>query len=170
MGMTPTRRTVLLLAATLATAPTPTAYTADRHAADGYDTLRHRWLTIALGAGYDPAAEPYATRLRETGDLAHAFRAAMAPTAGSLWPGHPFDPPAGITQSYSRLWTMAQAYAQPGTGSTGDTALLADVLRGLDHLTATVYNPTTTRYGNWWEWQIGSPASCWTSSPPCTTS
>ena len=81
----------------------------------------------------------------------------MAPTARSLWPGHPFDPPAGITQSYSRLWTMAQAYAQPGTGSTGDTALLADVLRGLDHLTATVYNPTTTRYGNWWEWQIGSP-------------
>ncbi|MFM9699444.1 polysaccharide lyase 8 family protein [Streptomyces europaeiscabiei] len=152
--MAPTRRTVLLLAATLAatTAPTPTAY-----AADAYDTLRRRWLTIALGAGYDPAVEPYATRLRETGDLAHAFRAAMAPTAGSLWPGHPFDPPAGITQSYSRLWTMAQAYAQPGTGSTGDAALLADVLRGLDHLTASVYNPSTTRYGNWWEWQIGSP-------------
>ncbi|MDX3587820.1 polysaccharide lyase 8 family protein [Streptomyces europaeiscabiei] len=156
MGMAPTRRTVLLLAATLAATttltPTPTAY-----ATDAYDTLRRRWLTIALGAGYDPAVEPYATRLRETGDLAHAFRAAMAPTAGSLWPGHPFDPPAGITQSYGRLWTMAQAYAQPGTGSTGDAALLADVLRGLDHLTATVYNPSTTRYGNWWEWQIGSP-------------
>ncbi|MDX3846222.1 polysaccharide lyase 8 family protein [Streptomyces europaeiscabiei] len=154
MGMAPTRRTVLLLAATLAatTAPAPTAY-----AADAYDTLRRRWLTIALGAGYDPAVEPYATRLRETGDLAHAFRAAMAPTTGSLWPGHPFDPPAGITQSYSRLWTMAQAYAQPGTGSTGDAALLADVLRGLDHLAASVYNPSTTRYGNWWEWQIGSP-------------
>ncbi|MDX2762514.1 polysaccharide lyase 8 family protein [Streptomyces europaeiscabiei] len=154
MGMAPTRRTVLLLAATLAatTAPAPTAY-----AADAYDTLRRRWLTIALGAGYDPAVEPYATRLRETGDLAHAFRAAMAPTTGSLWPGHPFDPPAGITQSYSRLWTMAQAYAQPGTGLTGDAALLADVLRGLDHLAASVYNPSTTRYGNWWEWQIGSP-------------
>ncbi|HSX96675.1 MAG TPA: polysaccharide lyase 8 family protein, partial [Streptomyces sp.] len=158
MGMTPTRRTVLLLAATLAAAPTPTAYAADRSAADDeYDTLRRRWLTIALGAGYDPAAEPYAARLRETGDLAHAFRVAMAPGPDSLWPGHRFDPPAGITQSYSRLWTMAQAYAQPGTGRTGDAALLSDVLRGLDHLTATVYNPSTTRYGNWWEWQIGSP-------------
>ncbi|MER6161873.1 polysaccharide lyase 8 family protein [Streptomyces sp. NPDC001868] len=158
MGMTPTRRTVLLLAATLAaTATTPTAYPAAAAADDEYDTLRRRWLTLALGTGYDPAAEPYATRLRETGDLAHAFRAAMAPTAGSLWPGHPFDPPAGITQSYSRLWAMARAYAQPGTGSTGDTALLADILRGLDHLTATVYHPSTTRYGNWWEWQIGSP-------------
>ncbi|MEH0636565.1 polysaccharide lyase 8 family protein [Streptomyces bottropensis] len=159
MGMTPTRRNVLLLAATLAAAPTPTAYAADRSAADDdeYDTLRRRWLAIALGAGYDPTAEPYATRLRETGDLAHAFRAAMAPTADSLWPGHRFDPPEGITQSYSRLWTMAQAYAQPGTGSTGDAGLLADILRGLDHLTATVYHPSTTRYGNWWEWQIGSP-------------
>ncbi|MCQ4204975.1 polysaccharide lyase 8 family protein, partial [Streptomyces coelicoflavus] len=54
-------------------------------------------------------------------------------------------------------WTMTEAYVQEGTGSTGDPALLADILRGLDHLSATVYNPATTRYGNWWEWQIGSP-------------
>ncbi|MGC0385301.1 hyaluronate lyase [Streptomyces sp. SAI-129] len=52
---------------------------------------------------------------------------------------------------------MTEAYAQEGTGSTGDPDLLADILRGLDHLSATVYNPATTRYGNWWEWQIGSP-------------
>ncbi|WP_138894015.1 polysaccharide lyase 8 family protein, partial [Streptomyces chryseus] len=42
-------------------------------------------------------------------------------------------------------------------GLTADAGLLADVLRGLDHLSARVYNPSTTRYGNWWEWQIGSP-------------
>ncbi|MFJ9727636.1 polysaccharide lyase 8 family protein [Streptomyces sp. NPDC101209] len=151
--MRPTRRAVLLAAALLAaTAPPARATTSDP-----YETLRLRWLDLALGTGYDPAAEPYASRLARTGGLARAFRAAMAPTPTSLWPGHPYDPPAGITQSYSRLWTMTQAYVQPGTGSTGDPALLADVLRGLDHLSATVYNPTTTRYGNWWEWQIGSP-------------
>lgn len=124
---------------------------------DPYDTLRRRWLDIALGTGYDPAAEPYASRLAETGARARAFQATMAPTPTSLWPGHPFDPPAGITFGYGRLWTMTQAYVQQGTGSTGDKALLATVLRGLDHLSTTVYNPTTTRYGNWWEWQIGSP-------------
>ncbi|MFE6623029.1 polysaccharide lyase 8 family protein [Streptomyces sp. NPDC057740] len=150
-GLTrPTRRAVLLAAALLAT----TATTAP---ADAYDTLRLRWLDIALGSGYDPAAEPYATRLAETGTLARGFRTTMAPTPTSLWPGHPYDPPAGITQSYGRLWTMTQAYVQPGTGSTADPALLADILRGLDHLSATVYHPGTTRYGNWWEWQIGSP-------------
>ncbi|MFI1442767.1 polysaccharide lyase 8 family protein [Streptomyces fructofermentans] len=124
---------------------------------DAYDTLRLRWLEIALGSGYDPAAEPYAARLAGTGGLARALRRSMAPAAGSLWPGHPYDPPAGITQSYGRLWTMAQAYVQEGTGSTGDEGLLADVLRGLDHLSEGVYNPSTTRYGNWWEWQIGAP-------------
>ncbi|WP_217215062.1 polysaccharide lyase 8 family protein [Streptomyces sp. AC550_RSS872] len=153
-GLTrPTRRAVLLAAALLVTA-TPAARAAS---ADAYDALRLRWLDIALGTGYDPAAEPYAARLAETGTLARGLRATMTPTPTSLWPGHPYDPPAGITQSYSRLWTMTQAYVQQGTGSTADPALLADVLRGLDHLSATVYNPSTTRYGNWWEWQIGSP-------------
>ncbi len=153
----PTRRAVLLaaaLAATATAAPGLPAHAADD---DPYDTLRRRWLTLALGTGYDPAAEPYASRLRETGGLAREYRAAMAPTPTSLWPGLPFDPPAGITRSYSRLWTMTQAYVQEGTGLTADAGLLADVLRGLDHLSATVYNPGTTRYGNWWEWQIGSP-------------
>ncbi|MFL4907257.1 polysaccharide lyase 8 family protein [Streptomyces sp. MMS24-I2-30] len=175
--ITPTRRTFLagaLAAAATATGspaaagpggvpvpgpaadPDGRAYGA-RDADDAYDGLRRRWLDIALGTGYDPAAEPYASRLAATGERARAFRAGLAPTPTSLWPDHPFDPPAGITQSYSRLWTMAQAYVQDGTGSTGDTGLLTDVLRGLDHLSGTVYSPATTRYGNWWEWQIGSP-------------
>jgi hyaluronate lyase len=154
----PTRRAVLaatLLAATLT--PAPGTAQAAEPAPDPYAPLRRRWLDIALGTAYDPAVEPYASRLAETGTLARAFQATMAPTPTSLWPGYPYDPPAGITQSYGRLWTMAQAYVQPGTGSTGDPALLADTLRGLDHLSVTVYNPATTRYGNWWEWQIGSP-------------
>ncbi|MGD1220324.1 polysaccharide lyase 8 family protein [Streptomyces krungchingensis] len=152
--MTASRRTFLLAAALVAAAAPPAgAASAD----DEYALLRRRWLGIALGTGYDPTAEPYASRLRRTGELARGFARSMAPTAESLWPDHPFDPPAGITASYSRLWTMTQAYLQEGTGSAGDENLLADVIRGLDHLSATVYNPSTTRYGNWWEWQIGSP-------------
>ncbi|MEV6948501.1 polysaccharide lyase 8 family protein [Streptomyces sp. NPDC051172] len=151
--MGPTRRTVLLAAALLATAAPP----ARAAVPDPYAALRRRWLDLALGTGYDPTAEPYASRLAETGELARAARTTMAPTPTSLWPGCPYDPPSGITQSYGRLWTMTQAYVQQGTGSTGDPALLAAVLRGLDHLSATIYNPSTTRYGNWWEWQIGSP-------------
>ncbi|WP_107121790.1 polysaccharide lyase 8 family protein [Streptomyces yokosukanensis] len=125
--------------------------------ADPYGILRRRWLRIALGSGYDPDAEPYASRLHRLGTRARDFAAAMAPAADSLWPGHAFDPPSGITFSYDRLWTMAQACVQPGTGVTADPGLLAAVLRGLDHLSATVYTPSTSPYGNWWEWRIGSP-------------
>ncbi|MGW6528815.1 polysaccharide lyase 8 family protein [Streptomyces venezuelae] len=165
--MTPTRRTFLAAtafsaaAAATSTATTPsaaaTSSAAISAADDEFAALRARWLEISLGTGYDPATEPYASRLKETGDLARTFRAAMAPAAKSLWPDAPFDPPAGITLSHSRLWTMTQAYVCEGTGSTGDAGLLADILRGLDHVAATVYNASTTRYGNWWEWQIGSP-------------
>jgi hyaluronate lyase len=147
----PTRRALLAAALVPARAPGARAH------GDPYDTLRRRWLGITLGAGYDPAAEPYASRLAQLGAMARDFADHMSPAPGSLWPGHPFDPPSGITFSYQRLWTMAQACTQPGTGTTGDPALLAAVLRGLDHLSTTVYNPSTSRYGNWWEWQIGSP-------------
>ncbi|MFJ4922591.1 polysaccharide lyase family 8 super-sandwich domain-containing protein [Streptomyces sp. NPDC088725] len=124
---------------------------------DPFQELRLRWVDSRLGAGYDPAAEPYASRLAETGRLATRFQRSMAPAGTSLWPDCPFDPPAGITQSCTRLWTMTQAYAQPGTGVTGDPALLAALVRGLDHLSATVLAPAATPYGNWWEWQIGTP-------------
>ncbi|MFF5441840.1 polysaccharide lyase 8 family protein [Streptomyces achromogenes] len=147
-------RRALLLAAALAATP---GWSARAAGPDPYETLRGRWLGIALGTGYDPAAEPYASRLAQLGQRAREFQAAMLPGPATLWPGHPFDPPSGITFSYNRLWTMTQAYVQTGTGVTGDSGLLTDVLRGLDHLSATVYNPATTRYGNWWEWQIGSP-------------
>ncbi|MFF4983271.1 polysaccharide lyase 8 family protein [Streptomyces sp. NPDC001046] len=158
----PTRRALLLAAAALAAtagAPpaAPSAASIRDGAGDPYDTLRRRWLDLSLGSGYDPAGEPYASRLARTGALARELSGTMSPAAGSLWPGHPLDPPSGITFSYGRLWTMTQAWLQPGTGSTGDPDLLAGVLRGLDHLSATVYHPATTPYGNWWEWQIGSP-------------
>ncbi|MEV4742441.1 polysaccharide lyase 8 family protein [Streptomyces sp. NPDC049555] len=124
---------------------------------DPFAVLRRRWTALTLGTGFDPAAAPYAGALRRIGALAATHRATMRPAPGALWPDAPFDPPAGITTSYARLLTMAQAYVQPATGLTGDPALLADVLAGLDHVGERVYHPGTTRYGNWWEWQIGSP-------------
>ncbi|MEW1545501.1 polysaccharide lyase 8 family protein [Streptomyces tsukubensis] len=124
---------------------------------DPYELLRHRWLEIGLGSGYDPAAEPYASRIAETTRLAAAHRAALAPGPGSLWPDLPLlppAPPAHITRSFARLWTMAQAY----TYGTGDgPGLLADTVHGLGRLTALAYHPGTEPRGNWWEWRIGSP-------------
>ncbi|MGW2558652.1 polysaccharide lyase 8 family protein [Streptomyces sp. NPDC001514] len=138
-------------------------------AADAYDSLRATWRDLILGTGFSPTAEPFRTRLAELGAAATGRRDSMAPTSGSLWPDLVFADPepdtdqesfgysARIVDSYARLRTMAEAYVRQGTGLTGNAALAADVLTGLDHLYAQVYNENRTRYGNWWSWQIGAP-------------
>ncbi|HEV7625839.1 MAG TPA: polysaccharide lyase 8 family protein, partial [Streptomyces sp.] len=160
------RRTFLAASAasaalTLATSGTASALTGHgpgrARAEDDFAALRQRWLDLMLGTGFDAGAEPYASRLTETGRQAAELKAQMQPTDNSLFPDYPFDPPSGITQSYQRLATMAEGWVQPGTGSTGDADLLEAVLNGLAHVHERVYHEGTERYGNWWEWQIGSP-------------
>ncbi|MGW0122092.1 polysaccharide lyase 8 family protein [Streptomyces sp. NPDC003327] len=134
-----------------------------------FAALRATWRDLLLGTGFSPTAEPFRTLLADLGTAARTHLATMAPADGSLWPDAVWRDPepdtdaesygfsAMMNESYNRLGTLAQAWAQPGTGLTGDPTVLRAVLTGLDHLHARVYNETTTRYGNWWNWQIGSP-------------
>lgn len=125
---------------------------------DEYDTLREKWRDLILGTGFDPTVEPYQSKLGKLGEDAQGFWSSMAPVSGSLWPDLPYgSASSAVTGSYNRLRTMAHAYAQPETGLTDDPDLLADVVTGLDHLYAEIYNESTTSFGNWWDWQIGSP-------------
>ncbi|MCT9088545.1 polysaccharide lyase 8 family protein [Streptomyces sp. ASQP_92] len=138
-------------------------------AADAYDTLRARWRTLILGAGVDPAVEPFTSRLADLGASAASLRATMAPASGSLWPDAVYADPepdtdqesfgysARLNDSCTRLRTMAEAYSWPGTGLTGDGALAAAIATGLDHLHADVYNENRAAYGNWYNWRIGAP-------------
>ncbi|MFE5632937.1 polysaccharide lyase 8 family protein [Streptomyces sp. NPDC056543] len=134
-----------------------------------YDALRGKWRDLILGTGFSPTAEPYRTILGGLGTTTAGYRATMAPASGSLWPGRSWADPepdldaesyafsAVMNDSYNRLRIMAEAYSQPGTGLTGDAGLRDAVIAGLDHLYAEVYNETTARYGNWYNWQIGAP-------------
>ncbi len=138
-------------------------------APDEFGALRAKWRTLILGEGFEPTAEPFASRLAALGGTARQYLASMSPTAGALWPDLPYADPdpdtdpesyvysGNMSTSYTRLSTLAQAYAQPGTGLTGDARLRDAVLAGLDHLHDDVYNAGQARYGNWWSWQIGAP-------------
>lgn len=129
-------------------------------AADDYETLRARWLTQLTGSGFDATAAPYADALATLGRQAAAFRQAMAPGAGGLWPDLALGSVSNhITQSYVRLKTLALAYVQPGTGLTGDAALAQQITDGLDRVGAQAYTAATATYDNWWDWQIGAPES-----------
>ncbi|MER6028915.1 polysaccharide lyase 8 family protein [Streptomyces sp. NPDC001851] len=138
-------------------------------APDAFAALRARWRTLILGEGFSALAEPFRSRLTDLGTTASRYRAAMAPTTGSLWPDLVYadpDPDTGpesvgrsgnMNTSYTRLSTLAQAYCLPGTGLTGDTDLRDALRTGLDHLHDDVYNAGRTWYGNWYSWQIGAP-------------
>ncbi|MEW2167686.1 polysaccharide lyase 8 family protein [Streptomyces sp. NPDC007084] len=142
---------------------------ADVQAADEFAALRAKWRTLILGEGFSPTAEPFKSRLTDLGTTASGLRSTMAPATGSLWPDLVYADPdpdtdaesygfsANMNASYTRLATLAQAYSQQGTGLTGDSGLRDTILTGLDHLHDEVYNATQTRYGNWYNWQIGAP-------------
>lgn len=128
--------------------------------ADTYDSMRGRWFQLLTGTGFDPTSAPFSGALASLGSTASRYQSTMAPASSSLWP----DLPAGsvsanVTSSYSRLKTMALAYAQPNTGLTGSASLASAVTTGLDWMQAQAYAPTTIPYNNWWDWQIGAPQS-----------
>ncbi|GHH43350.1 polysaccharide lyase 8 family protein [Streptomyces candidus] len=164
------RRALLrAIAAAALAAPFTGLAAAPAAASDAYDALRLTWRGLILGTGFDPAAEPFAGKLTALGSTAADLRTSMAPAPGSLWPDLVFADPEPDTDaasyaysgalgiSYTRLRTMAEAYAQPGTGLTGDPALAARILTGVDHLRDEAFAAGRTRYGNWYNWQIGIP-------------
>lgn len=86
-----TRRTLLCTTGTAAAAGTLLPATA-AHAADEYDTLRARWLTMINGSGYDPAAEPFRTALAWLAADAAAYRSTMSPADTPIWPTYRWAP------------------------------------------------------------------------------
>ncbi|RDA93434.1 hypothetical protein CP533_2635 [Ophiocordyceps camponoti-saundersi (nom. inval.)] len=127
---------------------------------DRFDRLRQRWSDMVLGIDLRADHEPFKSRLASLGERATRYRDEFSPACGKLWPDLPYanEPSSRVTQSFRRLSTMAQAWAQPGTGLTSDPQLLYIILRGIDQLLNEVYNECQEPYGNWWNWEIGVPA------------
>jgi hyaluronate lyase len=128
--------------------------------ADEYDTLRLKWRDIIVGTGYNTADPDVASRLASINSSANSNWAWMTKTAGRVFLWSDLDSTtdsADISTSYSRLRTMALAYATPGCALQGNATMLADLISALDWMHANRYGSTTTQYGNWWDWEIGSP-------------
>jgi hyaluronate lyase len=137
------------------------------HADDAFDALRARWQTKLVGApDLDRAAPEVRTRLADRSNAAQAWLAALhrAPDATLLWDDiadfanpKPLLASAAVTSNADRLRQMALAYATPGSPSYGDARLAEGVTAGLDWFVRTLYRAGRPAYGNWWDWQIGTP-------------
>jgi hyaluronate lyase len=136
--------------------------------ADEFDNLRAKWVVNLVGDPTDPAynaADPHViNRIIAITDKAQAQWTPMVKTGGNarahLWPDLTGTTSSSVvTNNYSRLRTMALAYATAGSTLHNNTALRADIIGGLDWVHANKYNPSIQAFGNWYDFQIGAPTN-----------
>ncbi len=141
--------------------------------ADEYDDLRLRWVEVLTGGSTFDAGDPDFAAALDDLDLlvvsngvsrdtvnGTAFwdKLNTSPSRTFLWSDLASTSNSGhVTSSYNRLRTMARAYSTHGSSLEGNTALLADILSALDWMHTNRYNASSVSYGNWWDWQIGTP-------------
>lgn len=129
--------------------------------ADEYDTLRIKWRDYQLGGNYNPTDSDITYRLDSLVNKANNFWATMDKTGGRtyLWSEYPDGgntSSSDITNTYSCLKTMAQAYAMNGSSLKDNPTLRIEIINGLDWLYSNWYNENKTQFGNWWDWDIGT--------------
>lgn len=131
-------------------------------ASDEFDGLRAKWANYILGGAYD-FNDPYiAPRISTIASDAQRYWDSMDKSASRtrLWSdlsGGESTTSSDITNSYSRLKSMALAYAMNGSPLKGNASLISDVISGLDWVYTNWYNESETQFGNWWDFQIGTP-------------
>lgn len=144
-------RTAMMLAALFAIVPALRA--------DDFDTVRANWVAMQVGANNDMSNADIVSSVNATASSANWALNNMnqLATRTYLWSDiSDFTNSATITSNFTRLATMAQAYAQPGNSLQGSTALAQAIIGGLDWMYSNHYNENVTSFGNWWDWQIGS--------------
>ncbi|WHY20831.1 polysaccharide lyase family 8 super-sandwich domain-containing protein [Paenibacillus sp. G2S3] len=125
-----------------------------------YHKLRLKWYDRLSGGQYD-AEDP---------DIAASI-SAQAASAATLWES--MDKSSGrtflwsetasttdsqfITSAYNRLKTMALAYSVEGSELYGNSSLANDIVSAINWMYTNRYNPGKSAYGNWWDWEIGTP-------------
>ncbi|WP_318216053.1 polysaccharide lyase 8 family protein [Streptomyces sp. SCL15-6] len=170
-----TRRSLLTVAAatgaaTLATpadpahaaTPTGTATATGTGAPTEADVpaLLERAEALLTGGDLDPADPDLAAAVTALDATARALWETLdrSPARTALWADlAPVADPGNFGQSYTRLRTLAIAWATPGTTLTADSAVADALVAALRFTHDAAYNPARRETGNWWFWEIGAP-------------
>ncbi|MCK2213047.1 polysaccharide lyase 8 family protein [Actinomadura sp. ATCC 31491] len=122
-----------------------------------FATLRAAALSLLTGGDLDAADPAYAAPLARLSGAAAGRLASLTPAL--TWPDLPLEGrPGNVTGSHARLRVIATAWATPGTAQHGDDGVAATVVAALDLLHERHYHAGLPETGNWWFWEIGTPA------------
>ncbi len=128
--------------------------------ADVYETLLARAAALLTGDGADPADADVAAALDrlETSATGLWQRLDRSASRTALWSDlSPVTDPGNFGQSYTRLRTLATAWATPGTGLSASQQVADALVGALRFLHDEAYNAQAQESGNWWFWEIGAP-------------
>jgi hyaluronate lyase len=142
-------------------------------AASPYDALRAKWKDyLTGGASYNVNDPDIISRISDIDDNANQVRGTLQTgtnrtNCNCLWTDlASTSNPNHITQSYSRIRSMALAYSTYGSSIQGTdrTTLKAQIVDVFDWMHDNRYSKylpdgvtLRTTYGTWWDWQIGTP-------------
>lgn len=125
-----------------------------------FDALLRRAATLLTGRGFDPRDPDFTGAVAALDTTAKELWNTLDRGAGraALWPDLvPQDDAGNFGQSYTRLRTLATAWATEGTSMAGDREVADALLAALRFLHGTAYHPDRRETGNWWFWEIGAP-------------
>jgi hyaluronate lyase len=119
--------------------------------ADQFDALRLYWFNyLTSNAGSPSSVAATANSLWSSMDT--------SPGRTDVWSNLPLGSnSANLTTTYKQLEQMALAYAMPGSSLQGNVSLALAIKGGLNFVSTNYYTPATSEYGNWYDWEIGSP-------------
>ncbi|WP_371790081.1 polysaccharide lyase 8 family protein [Streptomyces sp. NBC_01471] len=128
--------------------------------ADAYETALSRAEQLITGGAFDSSDPDFAAALATLDASAADFWKRLDRTAArtALWPDYvPVTDPGMFSQSYTRLRTLATAWATSGAALSGSDEVADALVSALRFLHDTAYNPGKRESGNWWFWEIGAP-------------
>lgn len=127
-----------------------------------YDTLRIRWKETITGKDtLDVTNSEIKSRIDDNAAKAQLYWDSLQVNGAgpTLWADlvTSASDSTFVIDHYTRLKTMAQAYATKGTLLSNNPALKADILQAMDWMLDHLYTDTGVEFGNWWNWDIGIP-------------
>ena len=124
-----------------------------------FDHMRERWVDYIVPNAYTDMTVPaIEEKVESIGKNATDLLADMKTDGEGLWEEYSdFSNSATITSNYRNLNKMAQAYTFEAGANYQSQNLLEAILYGLDWMDKHHYHDGGNDYGNWWDWQIGSP-------------
>ncbi|CAH1192129.1 hypothetical protein PAECIP111891_00211 [Paenibacillus allorhizoplanae] len=127
-----------------------------------YDKLRIRWKETITGKdSLDVTNSEIKSRIDNNAAKAQLYWDSLQLNGASTTLWTDLVPSASdstfVLDHYTRLKAMAQSYATKGTNLTNNPALKADILQAMDWMLDHLYTNTGVEFGNWWNWDIGTP-------------